>query len=100
MGEILESISAKMSVLSIILLKMLNFFCVRLFTFQDEILKKLLLVRGASSSPKVPIFYNFLFQFCGKTFRGGGGGDIVWEGPSVHRGLCGAISKRDVQSHF
>ena len=97
MGEILVSISAKISVLSISLLKMLIFFCVRLFTFQDEILKKLLLVRGASSSPKVPIFYSFLFQFCGKTFRGG---DIVWEGPGVHRGLCGAISKRDVQSHF
>ena len=72
LGEILVSISAKISVLSISLLKMLNFFCVRLFTFQDEILKKLLLVRGAGSSPKVPIFYSFLFQFCEKSFKGGG----------------------------
>ena len=99
MGEIRVSIRAKISDFPMRLLKMLNFCCVRLFTFQDEILKKLLLVRGAASSPIVPLFWVFLFKCQEKMPRGGfSKGQVCIEGCAkpLARGMCKVIFDKNI----
>ena len=98
------SMSAKISDSCIRLLKVLNFDWVRLFTFQEEIFKKLLLLRRVRSSPTVPFFNKILEEiFCQVFFKGGGesGSDQVCiEGCArpLARGMCNVIITKNILS--